>query len=121
MATVNNWPLEIKNWEFNNGNLNFTAPDPDLEKRGGGGGGGGVAVSKKRFSPLRASVWSKNIGGGGAGPLPWIHHFFKHLSLKATDVTRLICQKGVKFGQDRIRLRPYTDITQMLLLPEQKG
>ena len=70
MATVNNWPLEIKNWEFNNGNLNFTAPDPDLEKRGGGGGGGGVAVSKKRFSPLRASVWSKNIGGGGGRAPP---------------------------------------------------
>ena len=119
MATVNNWPLEIKNWEFNNGNLNFTAPDPDLEKRGGGAGGGGL--QKTFFAPSGLSLVQKYQGGGGAGPHPWIHHFFKHHSLKATDVTRLICKKGVKIGQDRIRLRPYTDITQMLLLPEQKG
>ena len=46
----------------------MAVPDPDLEIKGGRGeGGGGVgvgAVSKKMFSALRASVWSKNKGGG---------------------------------------------------------
>ena len=35
------------------------------------------AVSKKFFSTLRVSVWSKIKGGGGGpppGPLPWISH-----------------------------------------------
>ena len=36
--------------------------DPDLEIRGGGG-----VVSKKDFSSLWASVWTKNKGGGGGG------------------------------------------------------
>ena len=36
----------------------FAVPDPDLEM----GGGGGV-VSKKIFSALWTSVWSKNKGG----------------------------------------------------------
>ena len=36
------------------------------EIRGGGGGGAG---NKKIFSALWASVWSKNKGGGGPGPL----------------------------------------------------
>ena len=31
---------------------------------------GGGAVSKKIFSALRASVWSKNEGGGGVAPRP---------------------------------------------------
>ena len=51
-------------------------PDPDLEIRGGGGGWGessrpldkreevGVGSPKNIFSALRASVWSKNKGGG---------------------------------------------------------
>ena len=47
--------------------------DPDLQTREGGGGhtdpekrGGGGLI--KKFSALRASVWSKNKGG--PGPLP---------------------------------------------------
>ena len=61
---------------------------PDLQirgcGRGEGGGGGhpdpeirGAPVSKKFFSALRASVWSKYMGwggGGGGGSLPWIRH-----------------------------------------------
>ena len=43
-----------------------------LEK-GGGGGGRSPKNSKKFFSALRASVWSKNKGE--PGPLPWIRHF----------------------------------------------
>ena len=39
----------------------------DPEIRVGGEGGGGL--TKKKFSALRASVWSKNKGGG-SGPLP---------------------------------------------------
>ena len=35
----------------------LAVPDPDLEIRRGGGG-------------LRASVWSKNKGGGDPGPSP---------------------------------------------------
>ena len=50
--------------------------DPDLQIREWGGGGGdhpgpdieGGASSQKHFSALRASFWSKNKGGGGAGP-----------------------------------------------------
>ena len=38
-------------------------PDPDLEIGGGGEDGG--PVSKRNFLALRASVWSKNKGGGG--------------------------------------------------------
>ena len=71
MATVNNWPLEIKNWEFNNGNLNFTAPDPDLEKRGGGGGGeGGGGLQKTFFAPSGLSLVQKYRGGGGGRAPP---------------------------------------------------
>ena len=55
-----------------------TVVDPDLQIRGGGGGGKREGpVSKKTFSALWASVWSKNKGGG-AGPhglLPWIRHW----------------------------------------------
>ena len=41
---------------------------PDPEIRGGGGGG---RSQNKFFSALRASVWSKNMGGPeGPGPLP---------------------------------------------------
>ena len=61
--------------------------DPDREMRCGGGGAvgggeqssrplekGGGPVSKKFFSVLQASVWSKNKGGAGPLPLPWIRH-----------------------------------------------
>ena len=56
--------------------------DPDLPIRGGGGGGRSTtprdywsgAVEKKFFSAPRATVWSKNTGGGPPGPLPWICH-----------------------------------------------
>ena len=46
--------------------------NPDLQISGGcGGGGGGRRSPKKFFSALRASVWSKNKGGGGPPePLP---------------------------------------------------
>ena len=51
--------------------------DPDLQIRGPPssrprhkGWGGGEAVSKKTFSALLASVWSKNKGGAPPGPLP---------------------------------------------------
>ena len=41
----------------------------------GGWGGGGRRSPKKFFSALRASVWSKNRGGGGPPePLPYIRH-----------------------------------------------
>ena len=40
-------------------------PDTDLQIRGGGGGRGCL---KHFFSALRASVWSKNKGGGGGSP-----------------------------------------------------
>ena len=44
--------------------------NPDLEMEGGGGEGG--LVSKKIFSALWASFWSKNKGGkeGGTGLSP---------------------------------------------------
>ena len=51
--------------------------DPHLEIRGRGGGGSSRPLDKrgggglqKIFSPLRASVWSKNKGGGPPGPSP---------------------------------------------------
>ena len=51
-----------------------TVPDPDLEIRRGRSSrllerGGWGAVSKKIFSALQASVWSKNKGEG-EGALP---------------------------------------------------
>ena len=39
-----------------------------------GEGGGPPPQKKKNFSALWASVWSKNTIG--AGPLPWIRHWF---------------------------------------------
>ena len=45
-------------------NLPITVADPDLQIRGRGRG----ALSKKFFSALGASVWSKNKGGGGRPP-----------------------------------------------------
>ena len=36
---------------------------------------GGRGLKKNFFSILRASVWSKNKGGGPLGPLPWILHW----------------------------------------------
>ena len=55
-----------------------TVPDPDLEIRRGRSSrllekGGGGAVSKKIFSALQASVWSKKKGEG-EGAVPWIRH-----------------------------------------------
>ena len=54
--------------------------DPDLQGEGHGHSDpvirGRDLVSKNIFLALRAPVWSKNKGGGGArGPsFPWIHH-----------------------------------------------
>ena len=45
-------------------NLPITVADPDLQIRGRGRG----ALSKKFFSALRASVSSKNKGGGSRPP-----------------------------------------------------
>ena len=42
--------------------------DPEIKGVGGGG-------SKKNFSALRASFWSKSQGGGPPGPFPWIRHW----------------------------------------------
>ena len=42
----------------------YAVLDPDLEIRGGAGGS-----PKKCFLALWASVWSKNVGGGGEGVL----------------------------------------------------
>ena len=49
---------------------------PDKEEEGGG--------LKKHFSAPRASVWSKNKGGGPPGPLPWIRQCIQG-SLTLTD------------------------------------
>ena len=48
-------------------------PDPDLEIRGAGGN-----LKKKKSSALRASVWSKNKGGG-AGRAPPLGPFLPEL------------------------------------------
>ena len=50
--------------------MSLAVPDPDLEIKGGGGGGQVGTVSKKTFSALWASVWSKNK----REDLPWIRH-----------------------------------------------
>ena len=94
MATVNNWPLEIKNWEFNNGNLNFTAPDPDLEKRGGGGGGeGGGGLQKTFFAPSGLSLVQKYRGGGGPGPSPGFTTSLNISALKRLTLQDLFAKK----------------------------
>ena len=43
--------------------------DPEIREGGRGGG-----LRKKKFSALRAIVWSNNR----PGPLPWIRHWFTH-------------------------------------------
>ena len=58
--------------------------DPDLQIREGEGEGGRSSIPRDKggarsqiffFSALRASVWSKNKGGGEEpGPLPLIRH-----------------------------------------------
>ena len=55
----------------------FSGADPDTQMGGVGEGGGhpdpeirGMPGLKKIFFALRASVWSKNKGGGPPGPLP---------------------------------------------------
>ena len=66
-------------FSFSKRQINSAVSDPDLEIKGGlviqtlrqrrG------AVSKKFFSALWASVWSKNKGAGPPGPSPqWIRH-----------------------------------------------
>ena len=56
----------------------FRPWDRGGERRSGGGGeGGGGRFPKEIFLALRASVWSKNEGGGGAPwPFRWIRHWF---------------------------------------------
>ena len=56
----------------------FRPPGPQFGLNIGGGGGGGGGL-KKKFSALRASVWSKHRGGGGGlpRPLPWIRHWLR--------------------------------------------
>ena len=53
----------------------ITVEDPDLQIRMGEGGGhpdpemrGGGAASKRIFVGPLGFIWSKNKGGGGAGP-----------------------------------------------------
>ena len=54
---------------------NNVVPDSDLAIGGGGGGGGG-ASPPKIFSGLRASIWSKNMGGPGLpGPSPGFAYY----------------------------------------------
>ena len=49
--------------------------DPDLPIRGGAGHPDPEIIGVERFfSAPRATVWSKNTGGGPPGPLPWICH-----------------------------------------------
>ena len=63
VLTVLDTVLEIRDWGQSS---------KPLEK-GGGGWGRSPKNSKKRFSALRASVWSKIKGE--PGPLRWIRHF----------------------------------------------
>lgn len=51
-----------------NFNCILLVPVPDLQIRGRGG-------LPKKSSALQASVWSKNKGGAGPGPLAWIRHW----------------------------------------------
>ena len=75
--------------------------DPDLQiKEGGGGGGGGYpdpeirgrAASKKHFSALRVSFWSKNEGKGRAPRAPSLDPPL----LKAMQ-ERNLCSQGIGF------------------------
>ena len=52
--------------------MSLAVPDPDLEIKEGGEGALGWEQSPKKFPPLRASVWSKNKGGGPPLDLPLI-------------------------------------------------
>ena len=74
-TTLKRKPLYLMKPMRNERNIPVNAvEDTDLKVRGGGGGGGrgghpdpeiGGRVSKINFLALRASVWSKNKGGGG--------------------------------------------------------
>ena len=84
MTTIWNFQ-KLPSYTFYGGNVVrvLALPDADLEIRDwgqsskplekGGGWGRSPKNSKKIFSALRASVWSKNKGE--PGPLPWIRHF----------------------------------------------
>ena len=69
--------------------------DPDLQIRGPRSsrsrhkGWGGGAVSKKKFSALLASVWSKNKGGAPPGPLPWVRYWIGTLRSVSCDKWKL--------------------------------
>ena len=69
----------MRNLEKRHFLTSWPVPDPDLDIKSGGGGGGGGGLPKIFFPALRASVWSKNKGGGlSPGPatddyaLPWL-------------------------------------------------
>ena len=62
LTKTTQWWIQTFRW----GSWGGDHPGPDIE---------GGASSQKHFSTLRASFWSKNMGGGvGGGPLPWIRH-----------------------------------------------
>ena len=63
-----------------------TAVDPDLQIRRGGGEKREDPVSKKTFSALWASVWSKNKGGEGQAP--WAPPLDPPLEYAIIDIKR---------------------------------
>ena len=83
-------------------------PDPDLEIRGVGVGrsskpldkGGGAGLSKKFFSAVRASVWSKNKGGAWAPRAPPLDPplLISVGSVAKTCTVHSSCAKFVKIG-----------------------
>ena len=55
------------------GHIPYSVADPNRQIRGGGGGGATKlgAPGEKKFSGLRASLWSKNNGGDPEAPGPY--------------------------------------------------
>ena len=113
MTTIWNFQ-KLPSYTFYGGNVVrvLALPDTDLEIRDwsqsskplekGGGWGRSPKNSKKFFSALRASVWSKNKGE--PGPLPWIRHFLALFFFSLSLIFTLGGREHISFSHRRYKI-----------------
>lgn len=68
----------------------------------------GEMDTNENFPTLRASVWSKNKGGGPPGPLPWINHSFISHVIKCDFIPYSIVREAKSVSYWVLGTYPYS-------------